>query len=272
MKKLREVERVSGMTRERFFSDYFRRRPVVMEDKIRHWEAVGLWSPEYFRERYGDVMVRVDRYDPDSERSYLEQHLDYVHTQIPFRDFIDSLAQERQLWTIREDNELMVKLPELVEQLDRFRPFGHETQAEKDRYCAIWFSSQGDMTGLHVDLVEGQLFHIYGQKRFLFFAPDQTPYLYEEPPDRFEAPDLKDRIDALDLETFRELIRWGGATPLRPDYARHPLLKHAEYWECVVTPGDMLYVPEGWWHTTQSLTPCISVTRGVYEPEFLRPV
>jgi lysine-specific demethylase 8 len=270
MKKVGDVERVSGMTREQFFEGYFRRRPVILDGIVRHWAAVRSWSPEFFGEHHGDFPIRIDRYDPTSTRTYLQQHLDYVHREIPFREFIASLSEPAQRFTIREDMNLLYALPGALQALDYFRPFSSKEDALSDDYCGLWFSSATDVTGLHADLIEGHLFQIYGRKRFYFMAPDQTPNLYEESAEAFDDPRLAERIEAVDLDDFRNLIRWPGVNFFFPDYAKHPLLACAEYVEGDLGPGDVMYVPEGWWHATRSLTISISVTRTVDESAFLR--
>ena len=44
------------------------------------------------------------------------------------------------------------------------------------------------------------------------------------------------------------------------DESRFPLFKTANYQECVVHPGDMLYVPPKWWHFVKSLSTSFSVS------------
>ena len=39
-----------------------------------------------------------------------------------------------------------------------------------------------------------------------------------------------------------------------------PGFLEAEYVEGVVGPGDMLYIPQGWWHFVRGLTPSFSVS------------
>jgi lysine-specific demethylase 8 len=257
------------MTRQQFFDHHYRGSPVIMEGLVAHWDAVRSWSPEFFRRQHGDIPVRVDLYDPTSKRTYLQQHVDYVHREIPFRDFIDSLAEDGQRFAIREDSNLLHNVQGLIEAVDYLRPFSSKETALADRYSSVWFSSASDVTGLHADLVEGQLFQIFGRKRFYFLAPDQTPRLYEEPPETFDDPELAARIEAEDLDVFRNLIRWPGVNFFFPDYEKHPLLAEAEYREGDVGPGDVMYVPQGWWHATRSLTTSISISRSVDETHFL---
>jgi lysine-specific demethylase 8 len=44
-----------------------------------------------------------------------------------------------------------------------------------------------------------------------------------------------------------------------PDYDAYPLAESAEFFETVLGPGDILYIPAGWWHFVRSLTPSFSI-------------
>ena len=39
---------------------------------------------------------------------------------------------------------------------------------------------------------------------------------------------------------------------LRPDYDRFPKFSRAKRLECVLKPGDVLFMPAFWWHEVQS--------------------
>ena len=45
-----------------------------------------------------------------------------------------------------------------------------------------------------------------------------------------------------------------------PDLERFPRFKDVQALECVVSPGDVLYIPSYWWHHIISLTETVSVT------------
>jgi lysine-specific demethylase 8 len=38
-----------------------------------------------------------------------------------------------------------------------------------------------------------------------------------------------------------------------PDVERFPEFGRSNYFECVLQPGQMLYIPPRWWHYVQSL-------------------
>jgi len=44
-----------------------------------------------------------------------------------------------------------------------------------------------------------------------------------------------------------------------PDYVRFPLFRKVNVLECVVYPGDILFIPKGWWHHVRSLSTSFSV-------------
>jgi hypothetical protein len=49
--------------------------------------------------------------------------------------------------------------------------------------------------------------------------------------------------------------------PEAPDFERYPLARQANMIECVVKPGEMLYVPAGWFHQVRALAFSLSVNR-----------
>jgi hypothetical protein len=53
------IERIR-MTGEEFYRRYFfNNRPVIVQALMEDWPARSLWSPGYFRERYGEVEIEV---------------------------------------------------------------------------------------------------------------------------------------------------------------------------------------------------------------------
>jgi ribosomal protein L16 Arg81 hydroxylase len=44
-----------------------------------------------------------------------------------------------------------------------------------------------------------------------------------------------------------------------PDYARFPRLREAEMFVAELDPGDVIYIPRGWWHHVRTLDLSIAV-------------
>jgi len=104
----------------------------------------------------------------------------------------------------------------------------------------LFFGGQGtEFPRLHVDYwgMDGFISQIYGEKEFVLFGPEQTPFLYPGPDDG-----LTSLIGDLD----------------HPDLERFPLFEQARPVRFRLTPGETLYLPNGWWHTTRM--PGVSIT------------
>ncbi|BAM93207.1 JmjC domain protein [Bradyrhizobium oligotrophicum S58] len=264
------IERAPAMTHEHFYDAFFQKRPVAMPQKISHWPALTQWSPEFFKRSYGDLPVWLSRYDPHSERSYLDQHIEYASRKTTMADYVDALSGDHGFFSIRESIGMLQSHPELLEHVDGFRPFGCSSEPPASQYMALWFSPGHDTTGMHIDVAEGLLFHIYGHKRVILLAPDQTGLVYEDDLNKLYARGLEDRIDPEDLEMWRNFVRWSKVNPFEPDFERFPALREATYFDVVINPGDVLYIPLGWWHAVRSLDTTISISKSLFKDEFLR--
>jgi hypothetical protein len=91
-----------------------------------------------------------------------------------------------------------------------------------------------DGAGTHAFLMQ-----IYGRKQFIIYPPDQEPFLYPSP----EKENFS-MINSID----------------KPDLERFPLFAKADPTTFVLEPGELLFVPSHWWHTTKMLTASISIS------------
>ena len=103
----------------------------------------------------------------------------------------------------------------------------------------IWIGNRVTVQ-THYDLLENIACVVGGRRRFTLFPPHQVANLYMGP------------VDYTPAGTPISMV------PLRnPDLTRFPrfadALKHAVQAE--MEPGDALYIPYGWWHHVESLTP-----------------
>jgi histone arginine demethylase JMJD6 len=101
----------------------------------------------------------------------------------------------------------------------------------------------GPRTGfstLHYDLYHQHAFiaHVFGEKHFRVFSPSDSPHVYVNP----EHPHTSQVPDAFNL-----------------DLGRFPLMSRATPIDFVLRPGEVLFVPAGWWHVTRMHEVTISV-------------
>jgi len=92
----------------------------------------------------------------------------------------------------------------------------------------------------HFDLAYNIACVAAGRRRFTLFPPEQLANLYIAPLDFTPsgAPVSLVQLTAPDHERF----------PLHAEALRHA-------WQAELGPGDALFIPFGWWHHVESLTP-----------------
>ena len=102
--------------------------------------------------------------------------------------------------------------------------------------CFLWFGPAGTVTPLHHDTSNILIAHVRGRKRYRLISPMQWQYLYNE------------------TGVFSEV------DPEAPDLSRHPAFRDASVIDVVVHPGEMLFMPVGWWHHVRALDVCLTVS------------
>jgi len=266
VKRIKSIDQVSNMTRVLFFNQYFNREPVIMPCLIDHWPALGKWSPEYFKAEFGDEEVFVSNHDAGKE-SFMESFLKNEILEMTLGEYVDAMTTMPSSRALREEFEIFKMIPALYDDVCYFSPFSNrETATTDDFYKALWFGPAEYVTGMHADSGHLNLFHLYGHKRILFFGPDQTDFLYEE---KMEGSGADEEIPEDVVNFYRDEVRWSRVDALNPDYIQHPLLKNAQYLEGRIAPGDVLYVPDQWWHTVQSEDIAISLSAQFDQQNFL---
>ncbi len=177
-----------------------------------------------------------------------------------FTEYLAFLENPDARYAIRENTWIFDDFPFLLEDCDFLWPFVSRAQATSNRYRGLWFGPPSYVTGLHADLVDIILAQIRGSKLFIFFSPEQTPFLYEEDVTRTYDPQIERRLGRDALSVLRHEVKWSRVDPFRPDYKRFPLLDNAMYCATILMPGQAMYIPRGWWHTVQSIDVSISVS------------
>lgn len=118
-----------------------------------------------------------------------------------------------------------------------------------ERTSSVWVSSPGCVTPLHFDLCHGLLTQLVGTKRVLLVAPEHSRSLHRNPPSH-----ANPNSSPVDLPLWL-----GDASNRDEDVVeerrRHPRVANVlgEVYECVLTPGDTLYIPPFWWHHVATL-------------------
>ncbi|MBQ4913105.1 cupin-like domain-containing protein [Maribacter sp. MMG018] len=231
--KLTEVPKVDKITKEDFIAHYFKpQKPVVVSGAIEDWPAFAKWNLDYMKAVAGDKIVPL--YDDRPVQH--EDGFNEPHAKMKMREYIDLLKREPTRFRIFLWN-VLKEVPEL--QKDYTYPdFGIKLMK---KLPMLFFGGRDSYTFMHYDIDLGNIFHFHfeGEKECILFPQSETKYLYKVPYSLI----THEEIDFSD-----------------PDYEKWPALKKAEGYRASLSHGDVLYMPEGYWHYMKYVTPGFSMS------------
>ena len=221
------------LTPSTFDSVYSGRQPVIVSGVVSQWKAYRLWSAEYLRGLFKNVTTNL-KYN---ERGIFDLH-DSVYQKINFSDAVDLILSENGSRYSVQQQALLASFPELLNDIDL--PYLINSNKQM-KVVNLWFGGRGYKSPLHYDGLHNLFAQVVGAKRMILFPPDETSNLY---PFRD-----KSRAHCSQLDIFNPNEQ------SFPGYARARLKRIDVH----VEPGELLYVPLGWWHAVESLDVSVSI-------------
>jgi hypothetical protein len=105
----------------------------------------------------------------------------------------------------------------------------------------LFFGGRDSHTFMHFDIDLANIFHFHfeGTKECILFDQNQNDYLYKIPHSLITREDID----------FNN-----------PDFEKWPLLKKAKGYKTTLNHGEVLYIPEGYWHYMRYITPGFSLS------------
>ena len=230
---LQSVERVKFLDKKDFLEKYVRPQiPVVVENWVDDWPAVKKWNFEYMKEMVGDKVVPLyDDRPVDHKDGFNEPH-----AKMKMSEYIDLLQSEPTRYRIFLYN-VLKEVPELQADFD-FPDVGLRLMKSLPM---LFFGGEDSFTFMHydIDLANILHFHFQGEKECILYAPSETKHLYKVP----HALISHESIDFWD-----------------PDLEQWPALKQARGYRARLNHGEVLYMPEGYWHYMRYITPGFSMS------------
>lgn len=201
--------------------------PFVITGLVGKWPLSAL-TPQTLRDRFGELHVRA-------------RVGDYVNT---------AFAPDRAM----QDMSLLAYLELVANDTQDLPPYlGNLELRELNALChwpayfnkmgppRFWLGPSGTVTPLHCDYDDNIFAQVWGSKRILLSPPHHDEFLYPR-----EA----------------NAILFGSPfNPEAPDFEKFPLARQAAMIECLMQPGELLYVPAGWYHQVRALTFSLSANR-----------
>lgn len=230
---LERVPEIQNITKEEFLRSYVRPQlPVVVKGFTRDWPAFDKWDLDYIKEIAGNRTVPL--YD-DRPVSY-KDGFNEAHAEMKMSAYIDLLKSEPTNYRIFLYN-LMKEVPQLQKDM-RWPDLGIRLVKQLPM---LFFGGEGSKVFMHFDIDYSNIlhFHFHGKKQCILFPPDQTDHLYKIPHSLISREDI-------DFD--------------HPDFEKWPALKKARGYIAHLEHGDMLYMPEGYWHYMKYETPGFSMS------------
>ncbi len=231
--RLQEIPRVPTLSKEAFLNDYFKQqKPVVIERAIENWPAYSKWSLDYMRKVAGKKTVPLY----DDRPVHHKDGFNEPHTKMKMSDYIDLLKKEPTKYRIFLWN-IFKEVPELQNDFE-YPDVGLRLLK---KLPMLFFGGRNSHTFMHYDIDLANIFHFHfeGTKECILFPQSETKYLYKIP---------------------HSLITHESIDFSNPDYEKWPALKKANGYRSKLNHGEVLYMPEGYWHHMKYLTPGFSMS------------
>lgn len=227
-----DIEVRDSISPEEFRSQFLRKnRPLKLTGVVPHWPAAKKWTFDFFCQLGKDHEVLLE------EGNVMQKQTSFRRE--TFADYVkkiqkDTSSEERGYLSVFR---IFNAFPELRSDVD----FSLLDQFKLKASTSGWVGPKGTVTGYHVDWGDNILAQIQGRKELHLAPPAATPNMY--PGKKF---DQGTTISDVNMDEF--------------DASRFPRFLEVEHHRVVLNPGEMVFIPRGWWHHVRSLDPSISVS------------
>lgn len=232
-----DVPRVRRPSRQQFLDEYYAvNRPVVIQGAMDNWPAMKRWTADQLKARFGDRVVQVQA-NRDKDAAY-EINQEKLKKEMTFGEFVDitESAGQTNNWYMTANNSGKNKatLRELWDDIILFPEYLSDSDPTNRGF--FWFGPAGTVTPLHHDLTNNFMAQVRGRKLVRLIAPYELANLYN----------TRHCYSAVDLDHV--------------DEERFPQFKDVRVIDVVIAPGDLLFLPVGWWHYVRGLDISITMT------------
>ncbi|WP_108422541.1 cupin-like domain-containing protein [Flagellimonas amoyensis] len=230
---LEQIPREKTLTKKEFIQNYFKpQKPVVIESFIEDWPAHSKWSLDYMKQAAGEKEVPL--YDDRPVKH--DEGFNQPHAKMKMSEYVDLLKSGPTKYRIFLWN-ILKEVPELQKDFT-YPDFGLKLMKGLPM---LFFGGEDSYTFMHYDIDLANIFHFHfeGKKQCILFSQEETKYLYKVPHSLITREDI-------DFDN--------------PDLDKWPALQRAKGHIANLEHGNVLYIPEGYWHYMKYVTPGFSMS------------
>ncbi len=227
-----QVDCSSGVELRRLL--WGRTRPLVIRGFEGAMPGLRGWTPERLRARCGDVPVVYNR-EPKEAASLTAGAQQRMRVRARLAEYLEVLedppASERLNLLL---SDLATRVPELAADLGPLwacLPLPQALQPRLARGPMVWIGPGDAASPIHADPEHNLFAQLHGCKDWLLYPPAAGRDLYAPWPEHGDA-----------------YLHWSPIDPARPVSGSFPRFAELPAEHHLLRPGELLYVPAGWWH------------------------
>jgi histone arginine demethylase JMJD6 len=222
-----QIDRICNPSKTEFVEQYgLPGKPTVILDAMRNWKAMWRWTADFFKTQHGPVKIMANRtYDPEDSLTFsVAEYMDYLES-----------ANEKDPYYMR-GVPIDVRFPGISEDYEvpeYFKSWHHRLPLEvRPKWTFFYIGPTNSSSRMHIEPVMSNSWNavISGRKVWVLYGPGQEDFLYSGEVDAF-----------------------------CPELDKHPLFINAKPLVHIQNPGEIIFIPSGWWHQVINEEPCISI-------------
>ena len=201
--------------------------PYLIKSYAVSWYAYKNWSFDYLKNLDSELLV-------NTIKGYYSEKMEIIPCKL--KDYIEKI--------LKNDTSTYLALFHIFKAFPDLKKHIEYTEIKKHSIyynLLSWIGPKGAMTGFHADWSENINISIKGEKFFYLVSPEYNKCMY--PSEKFE------RATTLSQVNLKKV-----------DENKFPLFKNAKIIKVNLKEGDALYIPRGWWHCAEALTPTINIS------------
>lgn len=241
MQKPQMIHKCDNLNHQDYINNHLKKQiPTIISNAL-EWDAIGKWTPSYLKEKYPNKDLALTVFDPT---------INMPGTELPLKlsEAIDLICnnQDKHKKHYLMQRSVEKDFPELLPDFD----LPKYADKNKKHVINFWFGESATNTKPHYDYSNNFLTQICGRKRVRLYAPSSTVNMYPY--------SIKDTVTMGGVK--HPVVQ--GSQIADTDFINEtefPNFRLVEVFEGILYPGDLLFIPAGWWHEVKSLDVSMSI-------------